>query len=220
MKLLLTSGGISNASIHTALTDLLGKPTTEANALCIPTASYALRGGPKLAWNFFADDDDGPLVGVGWKSMGVLELAALSHVDRDRWLPLVAEADVLLVNGGDPLFLHHWMRESGLAGFLPSFGGVYVGMSAGSMVMTPRIGKEFVGWTPPSGDDDTTLGLVDFSIYPHLDCPVLPGNTMASAEKWSENVPAGSYVIDDATAIRVVDGNVEIISEGTWRQFS
>ncbi|MGH8938833.1 MAG: peptidase E, partial [Actinomycetes bacterium] len=40
MRLLLTSAGVKNPSIHNALVDLLGKPTADSNALCIPTGSY------------------------------------------------------------------------------------------------------------------------------------------------------------------------------------
>ena len=122
---------------------------------------------------------------LGWKSLGVLELTALPSVDEERWVPWVREADVLLVNGGDALYLCHWMRQSGLADLLPSLRDtVWVGLSAGSMVMTPRIGEDFVGWTPPTVGD-STLGIVDFSIFPHLDHELLPENTMAEAERWA-----------------------------------
>ena len=52
MKLLLTSAGITNTSIRTALLELLGRPIAECRALLISTASYPLRGGPELAWSF------------------------------------------------------------------------------------------------------------------------------------------------------------------------
>jgi dipeptidase E len=159
------------------------------------------------------------MVELGWKSMGVLELTALPSLDQELWMSWVKETDVLLVNGGDPLYLHYWMRQSGLVDLLPSWGGVYVGLSAGSMVMTPRIGQEFVIWQQPSGDD-ATLGLVDFSIYPHLDHPALPENTMANAERWAANMPGPAYAIDDETAISVIDGVAEVISEGNWRLFN
>jgi dipeptidase E len=152
--------------------------------------------------------------------LGVLELTALPSIDRERWVPWVQEADVLLVNGGDALYLGHWMQQSGLADLLPSVSGtVYVGFSAGSMVLTPRIGEDFVGWKPPTGDD-RTLGLVDFSIFPHVDHPDLPENTMAEAERWAGGLGNPAYAIDDDTAIRVVDGTVDVISEGHWTLFA
>jgi dipeptidase E len=115
--------------------------------------------------------------------------------------------------------LCHWMRESGLAELVPSLDLVYVGLSAGSMVMAPRIGEDFVGWKPPSGVDDT-LGVVDFSIFPHLDHPALPENTTADAERWAAGLSGPAYAIDDETAISVVDGTVEVITEGHWQLFN
>ena len=156
---------------------------------------------------------------LGWKSMGVLELTALPSIDRARWVPMVQETEVLLVNGGDPLYLCYWMRQSELADLLPSLPAVYVGLSAGSMVMTPSIGQDFVGWTPPTGGDET-LGLVDFSIFPHLDHEDLPDNTMANAERWAAGMSVPAYAIDDQTAILVSDGSVEVISEGHWKLFT
>jgi len=221
VKLLLTSAGIKNASIHAALVDLLGKPIAESDALCIPTAGYGHpQGSPGGAWRFIAGKATTPMCELGWRSLGVLELTALPSIDRDRWVRWVRAADVLLVNGGDALYLSHWMRQSGLADLLPSLAeSVWVGLSAGSMVMTPRIGADFVGWKPPNGDD-STLGIVDFSIFPHLDHELLPENTMADAEQWAAEIARPAYAIDDDTAIKVTDGTVEIISEGHWKHFN
>ena len=222
MKFLLTSAGIKNASIQGALVNLLGKPIAECNALCIPTASYGHpRVSPERAWAFISGREPRcPMTELGWKSLGVLELTALPSIDEERWLPWVRETDVLLVNGGDALYLCHWMRESGLAELLPSLRQtVWVGLSAGSMVMTPRIGEDFVGWKPPTGGD-TALGVVDFSIFPHVDHPELPENTMAAAESWAAGIAGPAYAIDDETAIKVVDGAVDVVSEGHWKRFT
>jgi dipeptidase E len=221
MKFLLTSAGIKNTSIRNTLVELLGKPIAESSALCIPTASYAQpMTGPLRAWNFISGQEPRtPMCELGWKSLGVLELTALPSIDKEHWVPLVQESDVLLVNGGDPLYLCYWMRQSGLADLLSSLRAVYVGLSAGSMVMTPRIGKDFVRWTPPTGGDET-LGFVDFSIFPHLDHEMLPENTMADAEKWAAGMPVPCYAIDDETAIKVTNGTVEVVSEGHWKLFT
>ena len=217
MKLLLTSAGVKNTSIREALVDLLGKPIADSNALCIPTGQYAHpMSGPAGAWRFITGRTPLPMVDLGWKSLGVLELTALPSVGKERWVPWVQDADVLLAAGGDATYLSHWMQQSGLADLLPSLQDtVWVGLSAGSMVMTPRIGDDFVEWTPPNGD--RTLGIVDFSIFPHLGH--MPENTMADAEKWAAEIAGPAYAIDDQTAIKVIDGTVEVISEGTWKQF-
>ncbi len=222
MRFLLTSAGIKNASIRNALIDLLGKPIAECSALCIPTALYGHpMAGPGNAWRFISGrEPETPMCELGWKSLGVLELTALPSIDQERWVPLVQETDVLLVGGGDSLYLCYWMRQSGLADLLPSLREtVYVGLSAGSMVMTPSIGEDFVRWKPPTGGDET-LGLVDFSLFPHLDHAALPENSMADAERWAAGMSVPAYAIDDETAIRVTDGAVDVVSEGHWKLFA
>ena len=221
MKLLLTSGGIKNTSIRNALLELLGKPIAESDALCIPTALYGHpMAGPRQAWRFISGQEPrSPMVGLGWKSLGVLELTALPSLDEERWVPMVRETDVLLVDGGDAAYLCHWMRASGLADLLQSLPEtVWVGVSAGSMVMTPRIGEDFVRWHSPAGD--RTLEVVDFSIYPHLDNPDMSGNTMGAAERWAAGLSGPAYAIDDETAIKVAYGAIEVVSEGHWRLFT
>lgn len=220
MKFLLTSAGIKNASIREALLELLGKPITDCKALCIPTAGYGHpQCGPESAWRFISGNESTPMCELGWKSLGVLELTALPSIDKERWACWVREADVLLVNGGDALYLSHWMQQSGLADLLYSLPDtVWVGLSAGSMVMAPRIGVDFGGWKSPTGSDET-LGIVDFCIFPHLDHEALPENTLADAERWAAGIHGPAYAIDDETAIKVVDGKVEVISEGHWKRF-
>ncbi|MCC9308142.1 Type 1 glutamine amidotransferase-like domain-containing protein [Kitasatospora sp. RB6PN24] len=216
MKLLLTDSGVRNASVLAALVDLLGKPIAEASALCIPTAGYGgPYGDPGGPWRFISGRSPSPMTELGWKSVGVLELTALPGIDEERWVSWVRDADALLVNGGDALYLCHWMRESGLADLFPSLRDtVYVGLSAGSMALTPRIGEYLVGWRPPTGDD-SALGVVDFSIFPHLDSD--PEHSMAEAERWAAGMPGPAYAIDAQTAIKVTDGEVEVVSEGHWK---
>jgi dipeptidase E len=220
VKLLLTSGGVTNESIRDALVELLGKPISEARALCIPTAQWGhpMLGPTTVRNTIVAEPPFHRMTGLGWASLGVLELTALPSIGEERWVPWVQEADVLLADGGDATYLHHWMRESGLSQLLPLLADtVWVGISAGSMVMTPRIGTDFVRW--PSAPDDRTLGVVDFSIYPHLDHEQMPDNTMADAERWAADLAAPAYAIDDQTAIKVTNGTIDIISEGHWKAF-
>lgn len=218
MKLLLTSGGVTNTSIREALIGLLGKPIGDSHALCIPTAEYGHpMCTPASAWRFIAGQSPAPMCDLGWKSVGLLELTALPSIGEERWVPWVREADVLLADGGDATYLCHWMRQSGLAELLPSLSEtVWVGVSAGSMVMTPRIGGYFVEW--PSAPDDRTLGVVDFSIFPHLNA--FPTNTLADAERWAADIGVPAYAIDEQTALSVVDGVVEVVSEGHWKLFA
>ena len=216
MKFLLTSAGIKNTSIHHALVGLLGKPVAESNALCIPSGVQPFAGGPSHVYRFIT----GPLCQLGWKSLGVLELTALPGIKKEYWIAAVQEADALLVNGGDVLYLCRWMQESGLADLMPSLREtVYVGISAGSMLTAPIFGETY--------DDPQTpfviakgLGLVDFALLPHVDHEDHPESTMAKVERMAAEVPVPLYAIDDQTAIQVVDGALEVVSEGHWKRFA
>jgi dipeptidase E len=245
MRLLLTSSGINNTSIHDALVDLLGKPIAESSALCIPTAAYACPGvGAGMAWRLISGSAKSPLCELGWKSLGVLELTALPSIEEQHWIPMVQETDALLVGGGDVLYLRYWMQESGLADLFASLRSemVYVGVSAGSLVATSRFGDTYIGRKPPSGGDIKSedivldspqgelsnvifvsapgMGLVDFSLFAHLDHERFPENSLANLERLAARIPVPTYAIDDQTAIKVIDGTVEVISEGHWKLFN
>ena len=220
MKFLLTSAGIKNASIHKALVDLLGKPVAESSALCIPTAIYPFSVGPSMAYRFISGLGPSPLTELGWKSLGVLELTALPSIKRENWVTPVEEADALLVFGGDVLYLCRWMRESGLAELLPSLRKtVYVGVSAGSMVTAPIFGETYDDPNAPFVIEKG-LGLVDFALLPHLDHENHPESSTAKVERMAAKVPVPTYAINDETAIKVIDGAVEVVSEGHWKRFA
>jgi len=241
MKLLLTSSGISNPSIKDVLVGLLGKPIAESSALVVPTAIYPFPGGAVGAWQAISGNAKSPLVDLGWKSVGVLELTALPSIDREVWTATVREADALLVWGGDPVYLAYWMKHSGLADLLPSLRPemVYVGVSAGSIAMASRFGETYsdqprcsgerlsseeIVFTRPEGEITMTLvmaegvGLVDFAIIPHVEFD--DHLDVANAEKWAGRLPVPSYALDDATAVTVIDGTVEVVSEGQWKLFN
>jgi len=212
VKFLLTSAGITNPSIKDSLVELLGKPIAQSTALCIPTSGYYFRQGPAIAYRLITGAAMG---GLGWKSVGVLELTALPSIG-DHWISVVQETDALLVGGGDPMYLCDWMRQSGFADVLASLRPetVYVGLSGGSMAVTPSLGETYndrptAGYRP--------LALVDFAMGVHLDHPSMPDNSLANYEAWAAAIPVPTYAIDDATAIRVVDGKVDVISEGHWK---
>ena len=217
MKLLLTAAGISNPSIHRALVDLLGKPIAESKALFIPTAIYALPGGGDIARRVLCGALGFPFCDFGWKSLGLLELTALPSMKRELWVPMVQETDVLLVGGGDCQYLSYWMQQSGLTELMPELLSktVYVGLSAGSMVMT-RYGTTY-GHHTLAAESGKSLGLVDFALHPHLDHEWFPENSLANLEKLAAMLPVPSYLIDDQTAIKVLDGNIEVVSEGQWK---
>lgn len=219
MNALLTSAGIKNPSIHTALVDLLGKPIAEASALCIPTAIYPFSVGPSMAYRFLNGTTANPMCELGWKSLGVLELTALPSISKEVWTTAVQETDALLVFGGDVHYLSRWMWESGLAALLPTLPEtVYVGISAGSMVTAPVFGETYDDPEKPFVIE-RGLGLVDFALLPHLDHQHHPESSTEKVARMAAEVPVPTYGIDDQTAIKVRDGVVEVISEGHWKLF-
>jgi dipeptidase E len=246
MRALLTSAGIKNSSIHDALVGLLGKPIAECNALFIPTAIYPFPGGPTMALRAIrggTPPGPSPLCDLGWKSLGILELTALPHIDEAAWVPAVRDADALLVWGGDPLFLAHWMRRSGLTALLPTLRSeaVYVGVSAGSIAAASTFVETFIDppresdgplksedivFATPEGDVDRILvtgqgaGLVDFAVIPHFEHPDHLDASPANAELWAARIPSPTYAIDDETAVSVADGTTRVVSEGHWKLFS
>ncbi len=192
MKLLLTSSGITNASVHNALVELLGKPIAESDALCIPTAAYGTgSGGASMVYELIGGSAANRMCGTGLEVVGRARAHRAAQYQGGALGPLVQEADALLVWGGDVLYLCHWMRQSGLAELLPSLHEtVYVGVSSGSMVLTPNFGEAYDDWfcrEPPASElptgDERALGLVDFSIFPHLDHERSPQNSLANAER-------------------------------------
>ncbi len=243
MNCLLTSSGIRNKSIRDALVGLLGKPIAESNALFIPTAIYPFPGGGGMAWQAIYGNKSSYLGQLGWKSVGILELTALTSIHRNAWVPSVENTDALLFWGGDPVYLSYWMRKSGLTDLLSSLSRnvVYVGVSAGSMAACSTFAETFsnppngsgdaltteeIKFTTPGGEISRTLvttqgaGLVDFALIPHLDNKDHPDASMANAEKWAARIPVPVYAIDDETAIKVTRGKVEVITEGHWKLFT
>ena len=230
MKLLLTSNGVTNGSIRTALVELLGKPIAQAEAVCVPTAIYAMPGGGSYAWQGLREVD-----GLGWRGFGLLELTALPSIEEGHWMPSVEAAEAIVVGGGITPYLSYWMQESGFAERLPGLleDRVYVGASAGSMVMSPGLNvdreelertgvyndDEYDDPAPPGAGSDQGLGLVDFAVRPHLNSGDFPDADLATMAGWAAKLDVSTYAIDDETAIKVVDGEVEVVSEGEWRLF-
>jgi dipeptidase E len=91
-----------------------------------------------------------------------------------------------------------------------------------------RIGLEVAGGAgadratqhQPLTGSDRALGLVDFSLFPHLEREDMPDTSLANIERWAAGLSMPAYAIDDQTAIKVVDDSVEVVSEGRWKLFT
>lgn len=231
-KLLLTSSGISNDKIKNTLVELLGKPLEKSSVLFVPTAIYPYPQAITNTWQVIK----GPIE-LGWKTFGILELTALPNIPENVWLPQLQSVDVIFVGGGNKFYLSYWMQKSGLFGLLPGLlknGLVYIGVSAGSMMVTQGFNfdqekletenryydDEFEEEMTTQNGSAKTLNLVDFVIRPHLNADYFPQATVDNMKNWAGKVKTKLYALDDHSAIKVQNGLIEVISEGNnWKLF-
>jgi len=216
MRLLLTSGGLTNESIISHLNGLTGSPFNQLNLAFIPTASN-LESGDK--WWLLKDLEI--IRKLKFKSIDLVDISALPV---SIWKKRLEEADVLLFEGGNTFHLNYWVHQSGLNKLLPKLlsSRVYIGISAGTIIMTPslilsssekeplkEIGEEII---------ERGLGLVDFLIEPHINSRYFPELTFDHIEKQARKIPYTIYALDDNSAVQFDNGNVKVISEGEWKR--
>ncbi len=212
MKLLLTSAGISNETIAKALFSLVGKNPEDTSVIFIPTASNSVKGDK----GWFIDD----LMNLqkrGFKSIGITDISA---VGEKIWRPQIEEADVVFFEGGDTYHLMNWINASGLVKILPKLlsDKVYVGVSAGSVVASKDLSLEIsqiiYGEDLDKSEEMVGLNYVDFYFLPHLNSPYFENVREDSIRKATSGMSEKIYALDDDGALSVVDGTVEIVSEG------
>jgi dipeptidase E len=214
MKLLLTSGGITNKSIAAALFDLVAKRPEETSVVFVPTAANVVEGDK----SWFIND----LANLKKQNFKSIEIADISAVPETIWRPKFEEADVLFLEGGDACHLMKWINKSGLFAILPGLlkSKIYVGVSAGSMVTNKRLDIRILQTIYEENMDAIKnmvgLNLVDFFFLPHLNDPdfrYLKENFIREAVK---DFPEKTFALDDNSALKVIDGKVEVVSGGKW----
>lgn len=214
MKLLLTSGGITNKSIEKALFDLVGKKPEETSVVFIPTASNMEKGDK----TWLIDD----LVYFKKQNFKSIDIADISAVKENIWRPKFEEADILFFEGGNACHLMEWIDKSGLKSIMPELlkSKVYVGVSAGSMVagknLDVKIMQTAYGEDFDKNQNMACMGLVNFNFFPHLNSPYFEKVREELMKEMAKEIQEKVYVLDDNSALKVVDGKVEVISEGIW----
>lgn len=218
MKLLLTSTGITNKSIENALSEFLGKPYKKSSLAFIPTAANVEKEDKSWLIN-----DMKRFLDLGFFYFDIVDISA---VGKDIWLPSFEKADVIVFGGGNTSYLSNWLFKSGTAKVLPSLlkNKVYVGISAGSMMVSESISLSSAGilYYEKTGKFENIkgLGLVDFEIRPHLNSKSFPKVRINLLTRLAKDNPVSFYAIDDDTAIKVVNDKITVVSEGTWEKFN
>ncbi|OHA81469.1 MAG: hypothetical protein A2675_03285 [Candidatus Yonathbacteria bacterium RIFCSPHIGHO2_01_FULL_51_10] len=215
MKLLLTSNGLSNQSIANALFELVGKPASETTLVFIPTAMNATWGDKE----WFIDDLNN-IKKQGFKTVDIVDISALP---KNVWLPRIEKGDVLFFSGGNTSHLMRWLKESGLAELLPELlkTRVYAGISAGSMVTNPTLAlsseDKKVYYEEEFGyKSEEALNFVDVYVRPHLNSSYFPDAREEYFAEIAKKMKKTIYVLDDESALKIVDGQVEVITEGEY----
>lgn len=217
MKLLLTSGGITNDSISKALFELVGKGPEETKLVFIPTAANVQM--EEKDW--FIND----LLNIRRQGFKEVMIADVSAVPENIWRPQLEAADILFFEGGDTYHLMKWINQSGLVSLLPELlkTKVYVGSSAGSMVTNPDLNVQLSKIVyEEDAEDESIKGLnyVDLYILPHFNSPFFPKRKKEIINEMIKTLPRKVYALDDNSALKVVDGKVEVITEGEYAEFN
>lgn len=219
MKLLLTSGGLANESINSALRELVERPFDQLNLAFIPTAAN-LEPGDKL-WLIEDLDDCSKL---GFKAIDIVDISALP---KEVWEKRLQVADVLLFEGGNTHHLLHWIRKSGLDDMLLGLleTRVYVGISAGTIVATPSLkfiqgDDRVVADRLGEAESDKGLELVDFYVEPHINSPYFPEMTFEHVAKKAKTILQSVFALDDQSALKVINKEITVVSEGDWKKFN
>ncbi len=214
MNLLLTSSGITNSSIANAFLNLIGKGAKDITVGFIPTAAYIEED---YGW---VDEDIQNIKKIG---VGSIEMVDIAKMKKSEWLPILEHSDVIWLNGGNTYYLLDWVRKSGLEKELPQLleTRIYVGSSAGSIIAGPdlAINHFFPEEESYRLADITGLGYVPFTIFPHLNNPLFKEPTENDIKEFAKTAACPVYAIDDETAISVVSGEINVITEGTYKVF-
>lgn len=214
MKLLLTSGGLTNAPIANALSELTGKKPEETTVVFIPTASN-VESGDK---DWLISD----LINLNKQNFKSIEITDISAVEERIWKPSLERADVLYFEGGDTYHLMRWLNRSGLADLLPDLlkDRVYVGVSAGSMVTNPDLALKMAQIIYEEDMLETEelkgLNFVDFYFLPHLNSRWFKKMRRENIERVGQETRRPIYALDDDSALKIIDDSVEVVGEGEW----
>lgn len=215
MKFLLTSNGLSNQSIAKALFDLVGKPASQTKIAFIPTAMNVEPGDK--SW-FIAD-----LVNIQKQKPESIDMVDISALPKNLWQARLETADVLFFSGGNTFHLMRWIKESGLEEILPDLlkTKIWVGISAGSMVTNPTLvlgskDRKIYYEEIFNYKNEEALNFVNFYVRPHFNSPDFPQANKEYLTEIAKEIPATIYALDDMSALKIIDNNIEVISEGEY----
>jgi len=203
MKLLLTSAGLSTKTLENTFLSLLTKPPIENKALIMGVHP----GIKDFDFDAYIDRNVKMLV-----KQGLLEKNIDSFKLDDDNPPSLENIDILWMLGGSEYRHMKWIRKQGLVPEIRKFienGGLYVGRSAGAIIMGPDVDIEHWSNTPNDvGLEDTTgFGYVDFITAPHVDSIL----NREKAIEFHKNTGHKMIYLTNQQGILVIDDMYKII---------
>lgn len=210
MKLLLTSAGITTQAIADTLYTLVSGGNRKVGF--IPTAANAEPGNKD--W-FLKQIFDLQKHGFDW-----IDFIDPSAADID-WKTRLSEVTIVFVSGGNTFHLLDQARKTGFDKWLGQNREniVYVGVSAGSIVVTPSIGI-----APVDNGDENVAGITDLAGFHFVDFEVSPHTPEMVSVKANAAYAATTknklYAYNDASALCVVDGKLEVIHDGQYWEYN
>lgn len=213
MRFLLTSAGISNASIEKALFELLDKPASETRVAFVPTAANMVaddKGWLVQNYNDFSK--------LGLKSFDIVDISA---IPKENWQKRFEAADLICFGGGDEQYLARIMRESGVAVALPELlkTRVYMGISAGSMVAGKLLPEKLIRTILPEEifeGNDSGFAFVDITVLPHYNSDYFAHLREELLRSLAPEFPTTVYALDDTSALKFVDDEIDVVTEGEF----
>lgn len=234
MKLLLTSNGFTGPLIERAFLEMVGE-RTDLKVAIIPTASDPIEwvpekeGSKEYIAKLIPEKKEKNAEWLNnykkeWVEKGYDVVIADLKGDPEEIKEKLESVDVIDVTGGDVNWLLDWAKKSKLDTYLKDLldkGVVYVGASAGSMLLQPDIGLTW--WGPEEKwkvVDHVGLGIVDFIVAPHQkeESLLKSEENLINRRKYLQSVinfPWKVYLLQDGQAIKVIGDNVEHIGEGS-----
>ena len=121
-------------------------------------------------------------------------------------LERLTDCDAIHLSGGNTFSFLRWLTERGVLPVLRAYalnGGVLIGASAGSILMTPAVGTAALcgDERDPGLTHDAALGLVNFHFWPHY----RPGAEFATQLRCVVKDAAPLYGCPDGSGI-IIDG--------------
>jgi dipeptidase E len=211
MKFLLTSAGLTNKTLVTALHTLVGKQPAEISVAFVPTAANPIEGDKQ--WLI---DNLPQFSAQGYKSIDIVDIAAVS---KESWQRRFEAADVICFGGGNEQYLAKILGESGVAEYLPGLlsSRVYMGISAGSMVAGHFLDDEAMKMLMPEEifeEKADPLGLAPCYFIPHMNSDHFIHVRESILKKVQRDASYPLYACDDQSALMIDGDSIHLIGEG------